>query len=94
MSQKATLETQFGMQTGVVYAVTTLHRAPTDLFKAQLPYTVVSVTLTNGQRRMARAAQALRIDDAVSLTLENLHGHDVLFAHLKSAKSSTTQCCL
>lgn len=51
--------------TGTVYAVSTVHRAPTEAFRALLPYTLVLVDLDEGPRVMAHGAPGLAIGDPV-----------------------------
>jgi uncharacterized OB-fold protein len=50
---------------GTVYAVTAIHRAPTDTMRAYTPYTIVLVDAVEGFRMMAHGAADLRIGDAV-----------------------------
>ena len=50
---------------GTVYAVTVVTRAPTDVFRALVPYTLVLVDLDEGVRVMAHGATGLRIGDSV-----------------------------
>lgn len=47
--------------TGTVYAVSTVHRAPTEAFRALAPYTLVLVDLDEGPRMMAHGAPGLAI---------------------------------
>jgi uncharacterized protein len=51
--------------TGTVYAVSTVHRAPTEAFRALAPYTLVLVDLDEGPRVMAHGAPGLAIGDPV-----------------------------
>lgn len=51
--------------TGTVYAVSTVHRAPTEAFRARVPYTLVLVDLDEGPRVMAHGAPGLVIGERV-----------------------------
>ncbi len=51
---------------GTVYAVTVVNRAPTEAFRALLPYTLVLVDLDEGSRVMAHGAPGLAIGERVS----------------------------
>jgi uncharacterized protein len=51
---------------GTVYAVTVVTRAPSETFRALVPYTLVLVDLDEGARVMAHGAPGLAIGDAVS----------------------------
>ena len=52
--------------TGAVYAVSTVHRAPTEAFRALVPYTLVLVDLDEGPRVMAHGAPGLVIGERVA----------------------------
>ena len=52
--------------TGIVYATTVIMRAPSDAFRALVPYTLVLVDLDEGPRLMAHAQAGVRIGDRVS----------------------------
>lgn len=52
--------------TGAVYAVSTVHRAPTESFRALVPYTLVLVDLDEGPRVMAHGAPGLVIGERVA----------------------------
>jgi uncharacterized protein len=52
--------------TGTVYAITLVTRAPSDSFRALVPYTLVLVTLDEGPRVMAHGHADLKIADRVS----------------------------
>jgi uncharacterized protein len=47
--------------TGTVWAVSTVHRAPTDAWRALVPYTLVMVDVDEGPRVMAQGAPGLVI---------------------------------
>jgi len=51
--------------TGTVFAVTEVRRAPTEAFRALVPYTLVLVDLDEGARLMGHGAAGLRIGDRV-----------------------------
>ena len=52
--------------TAIVHAVTVISRAPSDEFRALVPYTLVLATLDEGPRLMAHAAPGVRIGERVS----------------------------
>lgn len=52
--------------TGTVYAVSTVHRAPTEALRALVPYTLVLVDLDEGPRMMAHGAPGLAIGERVA----------------------------
>jgi uncharacterized OB-fold protein len=52
---------------GEVYAVTVVHRAPDDAFRAIAPYCLVLVALDEGPRVMAHAPAGVAIGDRVTL---------------------------
>lgn len=51
--------------TGTVYAVSAVHRAPTEAFRALAPYALVLVELDEGPRVMAHGASGLAIGERV-----------------------------
>ena len=51
--------------TGAVFSVSTVHRAPTDAWRALAPYTLVLVDLDEGPRVMAHGAPGLAIGQRV-----------------------------
>jgi len=51
--------------TGTVWALSTVHRAPTDAWRAAVPYTLVLVTLDEGPRVMAHGVPGLAIGQRV-----------------------------
>ena len=51
---------------GTVYATTTVARAPSDQFRALVPYTLALADLDEGPRLMGHAAPGLAIGDRVS----------------------------
>jgi uncharacterized protein len=53
---------------GVVYAVTEVSRAPSDSFRALVPYTLVLVDLDEGPRLMAHAESGVAIGERVQAT--------------------------
>jgi hypothetical protein len=62
---------------GVVHAVTVVSRAPSDLFRPLVPYTLVIVTLEEGPRVMGHGTPGLTIGQAVTAGVFN-HGGRVL----------------
>jgi len=50
---------------GKVHSVTQVGRAPTDLFKALVPYTLAIVLLDEGFKVMGHAETGVQIDDVV-----------------------------
>lgn len=64
----ATLAWQRVAGGGTVWAVTVVHRAPSDLYKPLLPYTLVLVQLDEGPRVMAHGEPGLAIGDRVQAT--------------------------
>lgn len=59
---------------GVVYAATTVMRAPTDEFRALAPYVIVLVDLAEGPRVMAHGAQGFAIGDRVRVNFFEVAG--------------------
>lgn len=57
-------ETACGMAT--LHAVTIVSRAPSDAFRALVPYTLVIAQLDEGPRLMAHAVPGVRIGDRVA----------------------------
>ncbi len=53
---------------GVVWAITTVHRAPTPSFRALVPYAIAMVELAGGVRRMGHADPTLAIGERVRAT--------------------------
>jgi uncharacterized OB-fold protein len=51
--------------TGTVFAVSTVHRAPTEAWRALAPYTLVLVDLDDGPRLMAHGVPGLVIGQRV-----------------------------
>ncbi len=64
--------------TGTVYAVTTVHRAPTDAWRALAPYTLVLVDLDEGPRLMAHGTPGLAIGARVVAVAVVLAGQPLL----------------
>jgi uncharacterized protein len=62
---------------GTVYAVTVVTRAPSDSFRALVPYTLVLVNLDEGPRLMAHGQAFLKIADRVSAEIFS-HDHKPL----------------
>jgi hypothetical protein len=51
--------------TGTVWSASTVHRAPTEAWRAEAPYTLVLVTLDEGPRVMAHGVPGLAIGQRV-----------------------------
>lgn len=51
--------------TGTVWSVSTVHRAPTEAWRAEAPYTLVLVTLDEGPRVMGHGVPGLAIGQRV-----------------------------
>ncbi len=68
---------------GVVCASSVVSRAPSDLYRSLVPYTLVLVDLVEGPRVMAHAETGVRIGDRVSATFFQLaEFHLVRFVRL------------
>lgn len=63
----------FDAETGTVVACTVMHRAPTEEWKARLPYAIALVDLSDGPRVMALANPELTTGDRVSLKPGGIH---------------------
>ncbi|HYF18365.1 MAG TPA: OB-fold domain-containing protein [Ramlibacter sp.] len=63
---------------GTVYAVTVVSRAPSEAFRALVPYTLVLVDLAEGPRRMGHAAPGVAIGDSVRATTFQHAGQSLL----------------
>ncbi len=63
-SEQLTWNTSTGR--GRVHAVTIVARAPSDVFRALAPYTLVVVEMEEGARVMGHAQPGVRIDDLVN----------------------------
>lgn len=59
---------------GTLYASTLVHRAPTEEFKALLPYAIVLVQMREGFRVMGHAEPGLTLDSAVRCELRAIAG--------------------
>lgn len=64
---------------GTVYALTTVHRAPTEAMRAYAPYTVLLVDAEEGFRLMAHGAPDLAIGDPVRAAYRTVAGKLVPF---------------
>ena len=65
-------ETREASGRGIVYAVTTVVRAPSPEWKALAPYGIALVDAEEGFRFMAHAAAGLAIGDAVTTTFRDI----------------------
>ena len=64
--------------TGTVYAVSSVHRAPTEAWRALAPYTLVLVDLDEGPRVMAHGAPGLAIGMRVRAQPVQLGGQSLM----------------
>ena len=80
---------------GEVHSFTVVHRAPSDAFKAQVPYIIALVDLAPGARLMVNVvdceAQAMAIGMAVTLGFEERRDGDEV-AWLPVARPATDDC--
>ncbi|MCX7275108.1 MAG: OB-fold domain-containing protein [Burkholderiales bacterium] len=63
---------------GQVFALTEIRRAPTDAFKALVPYTLALVDLDEGARVMGHAEAGLAIGDRVQAGVFALDGQPLI----------------
>jgi uncharacterized OB-fold protein len=63
----AEMEWRAGGGRGAVYALTRVERAPTDEFRALVPYLIALVDLDEGYRMMAHCAPGLAIGERVQV---------------------------
>lgn len=52
--------------TGILYALTTVHRAPSEALRAFTPYCIGLIDMTEGFRVMAHVAAGVKLGDPVS----------------------------
>ena len=72
---------------GVVRAASVVSRAPAELYRPLVPYTLVLVDLLEGPRVMAHAETGVRIGDRVSATFFQLaEFHLVRFVRVRSLR--------
>lgn len=64
---------------GTVYASTLVHRAPSDEFKALVPYTIVLVDMREGFRVMGHAEPGLALDSPVRCEMREIAGRVMPF---------------
>ena len=72
----ATLDAEGG---GVLYAATLVHRAPSEEFKALVPYSIVLVDMREGFRVMGHAEPGLSLDAAVRCEMRRIAGRAIPF---------------
>lgn len=70
---------------GTVFALSTVNRAPTEPFRALVPYTLVLVDMAEGSRLMGHAAPGLKIGDEVRAETFIFEGHHLLRFHPSGA---------
>jgi uncharacterized OB-fold protein len=71
----ARLEWRASEGRGTVYATTIVERAPSDQFRALVPYALALVDLDEGPRLMGHAAPGLTIGDRVAAEFFQSTGH-------------------
>ena len=59
---------------GTVHAITLVHRAPSDEFRAAAPYRIVLVDAVEGFRMMGHGDLSLAIGDRVRCSIRNIAG--------------------
>ena len=59
---------------GIVHAITLVHRAPSDEFRAAAPYRIVLVDAVEGFRMMGHGELSLAIGDRVRCSIRNIAG--------------------
>jgi uncharacterized protein len=64
---------------GTVYASTLVHRAPSEEFKALVPYTIVLVDMREGFRLMGHAEPGLALDSPVRCEMRHIAGRAMPF---------------
>ena len=64
---------------GIVHASTLVHRAPSDEFRAIVPYRIVLVDLIEGVRVMGHAEVDVRLDDSVQCEIRTIAGKSLPF---------------
>lgn len=64
--------------TGTVWSVSTVHRAPTEAWRAEVPYTLVLVTLDEGPRVMGHGVPGLVIGQQVRAQPVTLAGQGLV----------------
>ena len=73
------LVTQASGVQGIVYASTLVHRAPSDEFRAIVPYRVVLVDMQDGFRMMGHAELDLKLDARVQCEIRSIAGRPLPF---------------
>jgi len=72
------LEWRNASGSGTIYATTEVMRAPSDHFRALVPYTIALVDLDEGPRLMAHARQGVGIGERVHAEFFTHEGHTLL----------------
>ena len=71
---------------GTVWALTVVHRAPSEALRLEAPYLIVLVDLDAGPRLMGRGRPALSIGDRVAATITRAaSGPIVMFSSIKES---------
>lgn len=76
--------------TGTVYATTLVNRAPSDEFRAIVPYLLLLVDLDEGPRVMAHGMPGLAIGDRAYARIQTLAGRPLLVFHPQRDDESTS----
>jgi uncharacterized protein len=71
---------------GIVYSLTVVVRAPSESFRALVPYTLVLVTLDEGPRLMGHGQAHLKIGDRVSAQSFTHDGQSLIMFHRAQEK--------
>jgi uncharacterized protein len=69
-----TTVTATGVGVGIVHAITLVHRAPSDEFRAAAPYLIVLVDAVEGFRMMGHGNLSLAIGDRVRCRIQSIAG--------------------
>ena len=64
---------------GRLYAATLVHRAPSEEFKALVPYAIVLVEMREGFRVMGHGEPGLALDTAVRCEMRSIAGRPIPF---------------
>ena len=81
--------TQAAGAQGIVYASTLVHRAPSEEFRAIVPYRVVLVDMQDGFRMMGHAELDLKLDEQVQCEIRSIAGRPLpFFSHFLETKNS------
>ena len=76
---------------GTVHASTLVQRAPSDEFRAIVPYRIVLVDMAEGFRVMGHAHPSLAIGDTAICTIETIAGRQLPFFNAPVTASTTKE---